>query len=151
MIGERISRDSLFLNIAYLMSLRGTCTRNNVGCIVISPEGRIISTGYTGSPRGLPHCIDEGCIIGPDGGCIRTIHAEQGAISYAARYGTKLDNSTLYTTLSPCLNCAKSIISAGIIKVVYLVKYRDENGIKLLKGAGIIVEEGRILKDEDKD
>lgn len=149
---KRIGRESLFLNIAHLISLRGTCTRNNVGCVITSNDGRIISTGYTGSPSGLPHCIDEGCIISPTtGGCIRTVHAEQGAITYAAKHGIKLEGSILYTTLSPCIDCAKAIIGAGIKKVIYLNKYRDETGLQYLQSSGIIIKEGVILKDESQN
>lgn len=135
---KRISRDSLNLAIAHMVSLRGTCERASVGC-VICQEGRVVSTGYVGSPSKTPHCTDAGCIIGPDGGCIRTSHAEAGAIAFAARKGVALEGSTLYTTLSPCLSCAKLIVNSGISRVVYQQKYRDESGLALLKQAGVIV------------
>lgn len=135
---DRIDRDHLNLGIASMVSLRGTCTRAMVGC-VITLGGRIISTGYVGSPSGLPHCIDHGCIIGPEGGCIATVHAEAGAITFAARKGVALEGATLYTTLSPCLHCAKLIINAGITRVVYRDDYREDCGVELLRKANITV------------
>ena len=134
----RIERDTLNMQIAKLIAQRGTCNRGSVGC-VLTKNGRIISTGYTGSPSGLSHCHDEGCLIGDNGGCIRTVHAEQGAIAFSARNGVALDGATLYVTTSPCVSCSKSIINAGISRVVYEEEYRDKNGLFLLRQAGIEV------------
>jgi len=136
-MNNRINRDYLCLQIAKLIALRGTCKRAQVGT-VIAINGRIISTGYNGAPSGLPHCIDWGCIIGVDGGCIRTSHAEAGAIAFAARRGLSLEGATLYCTLSPCLNCAKLIINSGIKEVIYCEKYKNHEGLDLLDGAGIV-------------
>lgn len=135
----RISRDEQMALYAIVASMRSTCGRRKVGSI-IALEGRVLSTGYAGPPSGFPHCSTE-CLKAAEGcGCKRTIHAEQNAISYAARHGIKTEGATLYCTLSPCESCAKSIISAGIKRVVYLEKYRDSSGIQLLEQADIPCE-----------
>lgn len=136
---ERITRTDLNMEIAHLISKRSTCTRKKVGCVITTTQGAIITTGYVGSPSGLPHCLDEGCIIGPKGGCIRTVHAEQAAIAFAARRGVALNDSILYVTLSPCISCAMLVINSGIRKVVYDEEYRDTTGIDTLRLAGIEV------------
>lgn len=119
------------MEIADVISKRGTCERAKVGC-VIAKDGRPIATGYVGAPSGLPHCISVGCQTGPDGGCIRTVHAEANAIAFAARHGTSTEGSELYTTTAPCLSCAKLIINAGIRLVVFRERYRDPAGLDLL-------------------
>jgi dCMP deaminase len=81
-----------------------------------------------------------GCLLGPDGGCIRTVHAELNAIAFAARKGIALEGSSLYCTDSPCLGCAKAIINAGIVSMFYLRLYRDQSGIELLSKAGVHIE-----------
>lgn len=134
----RPSIDSVRMQQAWQEAKRGTCNRKQVGAI-LTMDGRIISTGYVGAPSGMPHCVDVGCTVGPDGGCTATLHAEANAIAYAARNGVKTDGGTLYTTLSPCVPCAKILISAGIRRVVYGESYRDQSGIDYLKQAGVEV------------
>jgi len=134
----RISRAALYMAMAQLLAMRGTCTRARVGAVVVK-DGRVISTGYVGSPSGTPHCIDVGCEIGPGGGCIRTVHAEANAIAFAAKYGIALEGSTMYCTLSSCRKCAELIINSGIKEVVYLNEYRDMAGPDLLEKAGVTV------------
>lgn len=139
-MSNRPSFDTLFIQIAVLFSKKSTCERASIGAI-ITRNNRIISCGYIGSPTGLTHCVDGGCIIDPNtGGCIRTLHAESNAIAWAAREGISTKNSTLYTTVSPCLSCAKLIISSGIVRVVYLDTYRDPRSFSFLKEAGIKIE-----------
>lgn len=133
---ERIDRDEMMMRIAAVVSQRGTCERASVGA-VIALEGRIISSGYVGSPSGLPHCTEVGCEIGNHGGCRRTVHAESNAIAFAAREGIATRGSTIYVTHSPCYDCAKLILNAGIRRVVYEVDYRDGTGRELLRAAGI--------------
>jgi len=120
------------------MSRRATCERARIGA-VIAKENRIVSTGYNGSPSGLPHCTEVGCEPDSDGGCIRTVHAEANAIAFAARNGIPLEGGVLYCTYSPCLNCARLIINSGIKEVVYEKVYRVEAGIKELTNAEIVV------------
>lgn len=133
---DRISRDEMLMAIATIVSLRGTCDRKKVGA-VISSSGRPNVVGYNGSAPGDPHCIDVGCIIGPDGGCTRTQHAEANAIAYAARHGISLMGSELHVTISPCLSCAKLIVSAGIKAVIFDEYYRDHAGLRYLSNAKI--------------
>lgn len=135
----RISREQMLMEMAIVASRRSTCKRKNVGAI-IAREGRPISVGYAGAPRGLDHCLEAGCIIGPNGGCIRTTHAEANAITFAARQGIETEGATMYSTVSPCPECAKLIINAGIQKVWYLEEYRIKEGIELLQLAHIGIE-----------
>lgn len=134
----RISRNEMYAMILGIVAQRSTCLRSKVGAALIVKDGRIVSMGYAGAPKGAPHCIDVGCEIGPDGGCIRTIHAEANAIAFAARYGISTHMSTLYVTISPCYNCAKLIVNSGIAEVVYLEPYRDKRGVNLLIESKII-------------
>lgn len=132
----RITRDGMLMTIANIVELRSTCPKRT-GC-VISKDGRIIATGYNGAPSGLPHCLDDGCIE-ENGGCIRTVHAEAGAIAFAARQGLCINGATLYVTRSPCLPCARLVINAGIKRVVFRDEYRDRRGIELLEHVHIEV------------
>lgn len=134
----RFSRDELLGNIAKLVARRSTCLRSSVGA-VLAREGRIISMGYNGAPSGMPHCEPETC--GPDEGCERTVHAEANAIAFAAKTGIETDGSTLYTTHSPCNDCAKLLINAGIKRVIYWEKYRDPAPVNLLMASGVDVEQ----------
>jgi len=135
---ERPSRDEWLMRLATVVSSRGTCRRASVGAI-ITIRGRIISTGYVGAASGQPDCLSIGCEEGPDGGCTRTIHAEANAIAFAARFGASTEGSELYCTHSPCLNCAKLIINAGIDRLVYEHEYRDRSGLALLEAHGTSV------------
>lgn len=128
---NRLSREGMLMQMAVIASMRSTCIRKQVGA-VIAHRGRVISLGYAGAPAGMPHCLDYGCLPGPDGGCIRTVHAEANAIAYAARAGIACDGATMYCTVSPCLICAKLIINAGIITLLYKEKYRLTDGLDLL-------------------
>ena len=132
----RINRSEMLMEMAQTVAKRSTCLRLSVGA-VIAKEGRVISTGYAGSPAGTPHCDDTNCF--PDKPCYRTVHAEAGAITFAARHGVALEGTTLYCTHSPCLDCAKLIINAGIKQVVYNIAYRKTEGIELLSSAGVMV------------
>lgn len=140
---ERISRDQMLMEMAIIASKRSTCNRKHVGAL-IAIDGRPVSVGYAGAPSGLPHCLEHGCLPGPDGGCIRTQHAEANAIAFAARKGISTERATLYTTVSPCLACAKLIINAGIDVVWFLELYRKTEGIKLLEQLGIACEQLRF-------
>ena len=145
MKNERISRDTMLMNIARIVALRGTCNRAKVGA-VFAKDNRIVVTGYVGSDPGSPHCIDEGCIIGPAGGCIRTNHAEKAAIRFADDRNISLKGTTLYVTLSPCESCATLIWYFGIVKVIYYKEYRKREGIEFLKSKGVEVVKYSRLK-----
>lgn len=141
----RISRDQMLIEIAHVVAKRSTCLRAQVGA-VIAQDGRIVSTGYAGAPAGLPHCTPELCDLSHP--CTRTVHAEAGAISYAARAGIRLYGATLYCTLMPCEPCAKLIINAGIQRVVYDKAYRKTEGIELLKQARIDIAQLSATRPE---
>lgn len=147
------SRDETLMGVAELWSAHSTCSRLAVGA-VISRDGRSLSSGYNGAPKGLPHCnhsvqvcfcasgnpLDyEGLLrdCPAHGACRTAVHAELNAIAFAAKYGMSTDGAELHTTHQPCLNCAMAIINAGIIRVVYLHPYRDRAGTDLLKAAGV--------------
>lgn len=127
---SRISWDDYFVELMDTVAKRATCDRGRSGCIIVRDK-RIVSTGYVGSPPGLPHCDEIGHlmkeVIDEDGTvrkhCVRTIHAEQNAICQAARYGISLEGTTLYCKMEPCRVCAMLIISSGIKKVVAKRKY----------------------------
>ncbi len=127
---KRPSWDEYFIKIVDMVGSRGSCDRGRAGC-VITRDNRIISTGYAGSPIGLPHCDEVGhemhTVTHADGEqtrhCIRTTHAEQNAICEAARMGIALLGGTLYCKMTPCYACAKMIINAGIKKVICAQDY----------------------------
>jgi len=126
------SFDEIFMNLAEELSKRSHCIRAQVGA-VLSKDTRIISIGYNGPPSGTHNCDeewpDEGCARDSKGSCSLALHAEQNAILYAVKNGADLEGATLYTTLSPCLPCARLIFSAGIIHVVYRHSYAEYKGL----------------------
>ena len=121
---SRISWERYFMNIAHEVATRSTCDRKHVGAVIVRDK-TILSTGYNGSIRGLPHCDEVGHEMENDH-CIRTIHAEANAIVQAAKNGVNIDNSEIYISASPCYNCFKMIANAGIKKIYYGEFYRDE-------------------------
>jgi dCMP deaminase len=126
------------MRVAELFGLRSSCSRARVGVIAVR-EGRIIAAGYVGAPTGLPHCLDVGCKIGSDGGCIRTVHAEANMVAWAAREGISLKGSTVYCTHLPCLSCAKLLGNANIRGFVWKEEYRVSDGWMLLKELGVTI------------
>ncbi|HUV07625.1 MAG TPA: cytidine/deoxycytidylate deaminase family protein [Spirochaetia bacterium] len=122
--------DDYFLEIAEAVSRRATCDRGRSGC-VIARDKQILVTGYVGSPSGLPHCDESGHLIKKvtheDGHvtehCMRTVHAEQNAISQAAKEGISIKGATLYCRMTPCRTCAMLLINCGIRRVVCERKY----------------------------
>ena len=100
------------MGIAQQAATRSTCPRKHVGAVIVR-DRTVLSTGYNGSIRGLPHCEDAGCVM-EDGHCVTTVHAEANAILQAAKNGVSIDGAELYTTASPCWNCFKLIANAGI-------------------------------------
>jgi dCMP deaminase len=123
-IRPRVSWDEYFMNIAQVVSSRSTCPRKYVGAVIVRNR-TILSTGYNGSIRGLPHCTDVGHMM-ENGHCVATIHAESNAILQAARNGVMIDGATLYVTASPCWNCFKASVNAGVVRICYGEFYRDE-------------------------
>ena len=123
------------MNIAREVATRSTCERKHVGAVIVRDK-TILSTGYNGSVRGLPHCDDEGHMM-EDGHCVRTIHAETNAIIQAAKNGTAIDGATIYVTASPCWPCFKTIANAGIRKIVFGEFYRDQRIFETAQRLGI--------------
>lgn len=133
----RPSWDSYFLSIAQQVATRSTCDRARVGAVIVKDK-RVLTTGYNGSPKGLPHCDDVGHLM-VDGHCVRTLHAEQNAIIQAALHGVSVAGGTLYVTHQPCLICAKMLINAGIVRVAYIGDYPDQLSLEFLEAAGVAV------------
>ena len=131
---DRISHDEQMLLHAQVAALRSTCTRLHVGAVLVKDEN-ILSTGRNGTARGLPHCS-----CGPEAPCTATVHAEANAVAFAARRGGGTEGATLYATHAPCVRCAGLLINAGIVRVVFLDYYRDEEGLAMLMAARVLVE-----------
>ncbi len=143
---NRLSWDEYFMEITELVSRRSTCLRRRVGALLVR-DRQILTSGYNGAPRGLPHCEEVGCLrdaqsipSGERHELCRGLHAEQNAIIQAATHGVSLKGSTLYTTTHPCIICTKMIINAGIHRVVYREGYADELAGEMLDQAGIIMD-----------
>jgi dCMP deaminase len=146
----RPSWDEYFMEIVEIVKARSTCLRRQVGALVVRDK-RILATGYNGAPTGCKHCAEIGCLrdklnipSGQRQELCRASHAEQNAIAQAAYSGTSIKNGTLYITHQPCSICAKMIINAGIVKVVFKGDYPDELAMDLLQEAGI-----RVVKYEN--
>jgi dCMP deaminase len=128
----RPSFDEVFMEIAYSWTKRSTCLRRQVGA-VIAKDKQQLTTGYNGAPKGVPHCAElGGCLrakLGIPSGqrheICRGTHAEQNAITQAAKFGINIEGGTLYCTASPCVICLKMILNAGIIKMVFDSDYND--------------------------
>ncbi|PJA52045.1 MAG: deaminase, partial [Candidatus Marinimicrobia bacterium CG_4_9_14_3_um_filter_48_9] len=119
---HRVSWEHYFMQIAEQVATRSTCERKFVGAVIVRDK-MILSTGYNGSIRGLPHCEEAGHEM-ENGHCIRTVHAEANAIVQAARNGVAIENADIYVTASPCYYCFKLIANAGIKRVYYKDFYR---------------------------
>jgi len=111
------------MDIAHQVATRATCDRKHVGAVVVR-DRTILSTGYNGSIRGMPHCDEVGHMM-ENGHCVATVHAEANAILQAAKNGVRIDGATLYTTASPCWPCFKLIANSGCVRIVYGEFYRD--------------------------
>jgi dCMP deaminase len=129
---ERPTFDEIFMEIAYTWAKRATCLRRKVGA-VIAKDKQQLTSGYNGAPRGVPHCADAGGCIreklnvpsGKNAELCRGTHAEQNAITQAAKFGINIEGATLYCNTFPCVICTKMILNSGITKVVYDCDYDD--------------------------
>ena len=134
--------DERYLEMAQVWAKNSYCKRRQVGALLVK-DRMIISDGYNGTPSGFENqCEDENDVTKP-----YVLHAEANAITKVAKSGNSSDGATLYVTASPCMECAKLIIQAGIRRVVYKDLYRITDGIDLLKSAGVECEQLDI-KDE---
>lgn len=124
-----------FMRIAEEVATRGTCDRRRVGALIVR-DRMILSTGYNGSVRGMPHCDEAGHMMENDH-CVATIHAEANAILQAARNGVRIEGAEIYTTASPCWNCFKMIVNAGITRIYYGAFYRERRIFEVAERLGI--------------
>ncbi len=133
-----------FMDIAELVKTRSTCLRRQVGAVIVKDK-RMLATGYNGAPSGMRHCLElGGCLreqmnipSGERHELCRALHAEQNAIIQAAYHGISINGGTMYVTLQPCSLCAKMIVNAGIVKIVFKGSYPDELSMSILEEAGI--------------
>ena len=132
---NRASWDEYFMEIARVVSSRSTCPRKFVGSVIVRDK-TILSTGYNGSIRGMPHCSDVGHMMENDH-CVATIHAEANAIIQAAKNGVVIEGATIYVTASPCWSCFKMIGNAGLRRIVYGEFYRDDRIFSVAQQLGI--------------
>ncbi len=131
---KQIALDRRYIRMASIWAENSYCKRRQVGALIVKDK-MIISDGYNGTPSGFENvCEDENNITKP-----YVLHAEANAITKIARTNNSSDGATMYVTASPCIECSKLIIQAGIKRVVYSEKYRLEDGLDLLKRAGIEV------------
>lgn len=142
--------DTYFMEITAVVAKRSTCMRRQVGAILVKDK-HILTTGYNGAPKGLVHCAELGCLrqeLGVPSGerheLCRALHAEQNAIIQAANLGIAIEGSTLYCTTAPCSLCAKMLINAGVVRVVFDGNYPDERAMEFFREAGVIVEQMTI-------
>lgn len=119
----RQSWDEYFLTLASHVSTRATCDRLHAGCVIVRDK-RILSTGYNGSLPGTDHCDNVGHLL-INGHCVAAAHAEANAISNAAREGIKTLGATAYVTATPCWNCIKTLVTAGIKIIIYKDTYKN--------------------------
>ncbi len=131
----RVDWHDYFMNIARQVATRSTCDRKHVGAVIVR-ERTILSTGYNGSVRAMPHCDDIGHDLENDH-CVATVHAEANAIIQAAKNGVQVDGGQLYTTASPCWNCFKLIANSGIREIYYGEFYRDQKSLKVAAEIGV--------------
>lgn len=136
--------DYRYLRMARIWAENSYCRRRQVGALVVKDK-MIISDGYNGTPSGFENiCEDESGTTFP-----YVLHAEANAITKLARSSNNSDGATLYVTASPCIECSKLIIQAGIRRVVYAEKYRLTDGVDLLEKAGVKVEYKALEDGQD--
>jgi dCMP deaminase len=145
---RRPTWDEYFMEVANAIAKRATCNRGRSGC-VIARDRTLLVTGYVGSPKGFPHCDDIGHqmkkVTHEDGSvtehCVRTVHAEQNAISQAARLGVGIEGATLYCRMTPCRVCAMLIINCGVTRVVCERRYHaGAESEEMFRVAGVAIE-----------
>ena len=154
---ERPSWDRYFLDLMHEVAQRATCDRGRSGALIVQDK-RIVSTGYVGSPPGMPHCDEVGHLMrrvsageGDDGSlhCVRTIHAEQNAICQAAKHGISVQGATLYCRMEPCRACAMMILAVGITRVVCEKRYHAGGETRAMFADGGVALE--VVEDAVQD
>ncbi|MDX9710420.1 MAG: cytidine/deoxycytidylate deaminase family protein [Trichloromonas sp.] len=144
---ERPSWEEYFMEIASLVARRSTCLRRQVGAVMVKGKN-ILATGYNGTPSGITHCEQAGCLrqqlnvpSGERHELCRGLHAEQNAIIQAAKHGVNIADATLYCTNSPCIICSKMLINAGVRRIIYREGYPDLLSMEMLAESGVEVLE----------
>lgn len=131
---KRMRYDKAYLRMAQTWAELSHCERKKVGALIVR-DGRIISDGYNGTPAGFPNCCED-----QQGNTEwYVLHAEANAILKVARSTNDCSGATLFITLSPCKDCSKLVLQAGIKRVVYMMEYKDTTGVDFLKSAGVEV------------
>jgi dCMP deaminase len=143
----RVSWDEYFMNVARVVATRATCDRKHVGAVLVR-DRTILSTGYNGSIRGLPHCTEAGHMM-EDGHCVATVHAEANAIIQAAKNGVAIEGASIYTTASPCWPCFKLIANAGCRRIVFGEFYRDSRIFEFAQRLAIELVELKVPASPD--
>ncbi len=139
--------DERFMKLTEEVGSWASCLRRKVGAIIVR-DNRVMTTGYNGAPTGIKSCTERGeCLreklkiaSGTHAELCYAAHAEQNALIQAAKYGVNINGATLYCTHQPCVICAKMIVNAGIVRVVYKEGYPDEFSMRLFEEAGTVVE-----------
>jgi dCMP deaminase len=133
-----------FMRIAHLVAERSTCLRRKVGCLAVKDK-RILATGYNGTPAGLAHCLDVGCMREQQGvpsgqrhELCRGLHAEQNVIIQAAAHSGSIAGCTIYCTTQPCLICTKMLINVGVAEIFYAQGYPDKLALEMIAEAGVV-------------
>ena len=139
-----------FMEITSVVAKRSTCLRRQVGAILVKDK-HILTTGYNGAPKRLAHCAETGCLrqqMGIPSGerheLCRALHAEHNAMIQAANLGISIEGSTLYSTTAPCSLCAKMLINAGVVRVVFAGDYPDERAMEFFQQAGVEVQQLKL-------
>jgi dCMP deaminase len=146
-MANRPSWHQYFMTITRQVAERSTCNRAKVGAVIVR-DRNIVATGYNGSPAGLPHCTEVGCLIyssrTPSGemeeNCFRTIHAEINAIAQAAKNGASIRDADIYITHTPCIHCFKVLLNTGIRRIYYEREYKLHTLEEMLKHTDVTLE-----------
>lgn len=152
-MSERISFDEMFMDICQTLTKRATCPRRQIGAVLVKDK-HIIATGYNGAPKNFPHPLETGCLRDrlqiPHGVHLDVcpcLHAEQNAIIQAARFGIAVEGGTMYSSIQPCIQCARMIANVGIKRAVFKNGRMDDLALSLLKTAGVTID---LWSDETK-
>ncbi len=139
--------DKIFIKIAGEIASASKCVSKQVGAVIVK-DGRILSTGYNGTPAGYTNCCehwnDEYTPEHHEWSKTYEIHAEMNAIIWAARKGISIEDATIYVTLEPCSECSKNLIASGIKRIVYKTPYEHTHSdviSKFLKDNGVSIEQ----------
>ena len=137
--------DETYLELAFVVAKRSPCCKRQVGAVLVSDDKCILGAGYNGPPRGAPHRTELTCIrrdipSGTQADVVCCAHAETNAIAQAARHGVAVKGATLYVTTSPCAGCARTVINAGVVRVVAATPYADPVAAVVFAESNVVVD-----------